>query len=70
LVLAVLTVNYGVPFGLFESEAEYHLRRLRWHGKESKRGDEQAKHGRALVALGERSVPLLIDEIRLYRYDV
>jgi hypothetical protein len=69
LAIALSAVHYGAPFRLLESEAEYHLRRLRWHGKESKRGDEQAKHGRALVALGERSVPLLIDEIRLYRYD-
>lgn len=47
----------------FESAAEYHLRMMYYHGRETKDGRDLL-HGDELVALGERAVPALADAAR------
>jgi hypothetical protein len=75
-VLAIVTIAVilgiwecaGSPYiGLgirapFESAAEYHLRMMYYHGRETKDGHD-AFHGDQLVALGDRAVPVLAEAV-------
>lgn len=47
----------------FESAAQFHLRMLIWHGRETKDQAGQSRHAAALVAEGESAIPVLTDAL-------
>ncbi len=44
----------------FEDRAHYHLRLLRYHGRESRDPAKQEEHAQDLIACGEEAIPVLV----------
>ena len=79
LLLTLLVWSFApAPTGIrrpLESSTAYHLRMMKWHGKETKNLVEQERHGDIIVRLGDDALPYLALEIADYgasmgvRYD-
>lgn len=79
LLLTLLVWSFApAPTGIrrpMESSTAFHLRMMKWHGKETKNLAEQARHGDVVVKLGDDALPYLALEIADYgasmgvRYD-
>ena len=79
LLLTLLVWSFApAPTGIrrpMESSTAFHLRMMKWHGKETKNLAEQARHGDLVVKLGDDALPYLALEIADYgasmgvRYD-